>query len=73
MDEIPGVSEQTPIPAEGELELEAIAARTGKTINVTRRNLEGYREYAELEREWLTEAEVEHLKQIGRASCRERV
>ena len=62
MDEITGVNQLTPIAAEGELELEAIAARTGKTINVTRRNLEGYREYAKLEREWLTEAEVEHLK-----------
>ena len=62
MDDITGLNQQTLIVAEHGLELEAIAARTGKTINVTRRNLEGYREYAKLEREWLTEAEVEHLK-----------
>ena len=62
MDEITGANDHSPIPAEHEFGLEEIAARTGKTINVTRRNLEGYREYAKLEREWLTEAEVEHLK-----------
>ena len=62
MDNITGLNQQTPTAAEGELELEEIAVRTGKTINVTRRNLESYREYAKLEREWLTEAEVEHLK-----------
>jgi hypothetical protein len=57
-----GANEPTTILAEHEFGLEEIAARTGKTINVTRRNLEGYREYAKLEREWLSEAEVEHLK-----------
>jgi hypothetical protein len=56
------VNEQTPIATEREFGLEEIAAKTGKTINVTRRNLEGYREYAKLEREWLSGAEVEHLK-----------
>jgi hypothetical protein len=62
VDEITGVNEQTLIAIEREFGLEEIAASTGKTINVTRRNLEGYREYAKLEREWLSEAEVEHLK-----------
>jgi hypothetical protein len=62
VDEILGINEQTPIATEREFGLEEIAAKTGKTINVTRRNLEGYREYAKLEREWLSEAEVEHLK-----------
>jgi hypothetical protein len=57
-----GANEPTTILAEREFGLEEIAAKTGKTINVTRRNLEGYREYAKLEREWLSEAEVEHLK-----------
>jgi hypothetical protein len=57
-----GVNEQTLIATEREFGLEEIAAKTGKTINVTRRNLEGYREYAKLEREWLSETEVEHLK-----------
>jgi hypothetical protein len=62
MDDITGVNQQPLIATEREFGLEEIAARTGKTINVTRRNLEGYREYAKLEREWLSEAEVEHLK-----------
>lgn len=62
MDDITGANDHSPILAEREFGLEEIAARTGKTINVTRRNLEGYREYAKLEREWLSEAEVEHLK-----------
>jgi hypothetical protein len=57
-----GVSEQTLIATEREFGLEEIAAKTGKTINVTRRNLEGYREYAKLKRDWLSEAEIEHLK-----------
>jgi hypothetical protein len=62
VDEITGANDHNPILAEHEFGLEEIAARTGKTINVTRRNLEGYREYAKLEREWLSEAEVDHLK-----------
>jgi hypothetical protein len=62
VNEITGANDHTTILAEREFGLEEIAARTGKTINVTRRNLEGYREYAKLERGWLSEAEVEHLK-----------
>jgi hypothetical protein len=62
MDNNIGANEPTTIPTEREFGLEEIAARTGKTINITRRNLEGYREYAKLERDWLSEAEIDHLK-----------
>ena len=55
-------SQEVSVGPEPEFGLEEIAASTGKTINVTRRNLEAYREFATLERDWLTQAEVEHLK-----------